>query len=63
MKNRAKIIVSRRIILLGVIFHSLIEMMSLFLGQNIAMPRITWMMLLFFIFPIVCITGDLHFYH
>ena len=67
MKNQAKIIVLWGIILIGLIIHALIEMMPLFFGQSIAMPDATgtmpdqmaWMMLLFFLLPMVCIVGVL----
>ncbi len=68
MKNSTKIIVLWNVILFGFIFHSLIEMMPLFFGVNIAIPEATgnmpssmaWMSLIFYIVPMLCIAGMLY---
>ena len=68
MKNSTKIIALWGIILIGLIFHSLIEMTPLFFGASIAIPDATgtmpaslgWFSLVFYLIPMICIVEILY---
>jgi hypothetical protein len=68
MKNSTKIMVLWEIILLGLIFHSLLEMTPLFFGANIAEPgstgnmpaAMTWFCLCFYLIPMLSIVAVLY---
>ena len=63
MTNRQKIITLWTVFIFGMVFHSLLAMMPLFFGADIAMPNATgsvpcsmmWMSLLIYLLPIILI--------
>ncbi|MGV8092660.1 MAG: hypothetical protein AB2L24_12455 [Mangrovibacterium sp.] len=68
MKNSTKIIVLWGLLLLGLTFHSLLEMMPLFFGADISMPgsdgsmpgSMAWMCLVLYLIPMLCMMATLY---